>query len=297
MLAAVLVAAPLAFSSASDAAGKAPVNTPASANNPIPCNPTWDVSGTYVIAFNLHNDPTIYAHDAVLTQTGTNITGVGGGYPAGGTHTFEWVIDSGTVTGTTINLIAHYTLGAVGTTMNMTGTIAPGGTMYGTWDDNYGGGTRIGEWSTTSGAATETTTCKGNAVKRATGGITMSGPSQQIEFNAHDQGISSADKGSVEYWNYDYPGVLHYTANVLCANVNPEAKDAWFMFQIPAGWPGLSGLYVVSYVHDGGTPGTNGDLYGHTASADLATAQAWCENGTASVSTYTITSGNLVVHK
>ena len=67
------------------------------------------------------------------------------------------------------------------------------------------------------------------------------------------------------------------------------------MFQIPAGWPGLTGLYVVSYVKDVGTPGTAGDLYGHAATADLTTAQGWCEGGTAPVGMYPITGGNLVV--
>lgn len=133
-------------------------------------------------------------------------------------------------------------------------------------------------------------------VPKVTGDIWMSDPSQQIDFNAFDYGDSSVDKGTVEYWNYDYPGPLHYTANVLCANVNTSTKESWFMFQIPDGWPGLTGLYVVSYVKDVGTPGTNGDLYGHTATSDLSTAQSWCNNGTAPVSMYPIASGNLVVH-
>lgn len=137
---------------------------------------------------------------------------------------------------------------------------------------------------------------KGKDVKKATGGIWMSGPSQQMQFSAFDQGSSMFDKGSVEYWNYDYPGVLHYTANVMCASVDQNSRDARFMFQIPEGWPGLSGLYVVVAIHDGGTPGTNGDTYGHSATSNLATAQNWCENGFSPTS-YTITSGNLVVHR
>lgn len=133
-------------------------------------------------------------------------------------------------------------------------------------------------------------------VPKATGGIWMSSPSQQMQFSAFDYGAnSSADKGTVEYWNYEYPGVLHYTANVLCATVS--GQDARFMFQIPDGWPGLSGLYVVSIVHDGGTPGTNGDTYGHVAAGDLATATAWCEgSGAFGALDYPIVGGNLVVH-
>ena len=127
---------------------------------------------------------------------------------------------------------------------------------------------------------------------KATGEIWMSGPSQHMMFNAHDYGVEG-DKGEVEYWNYDYPGVLHYTASVLCAKVG--GNEARFMFQIPEGWPGLTRLYVVSWVKDGGTPGTNGDEYGHTATSSSTTAMEWCEGGVG-VSKYPITEGNLVVH-
>lgn len=132
-----------------------------------------------------------------------------------------------------------------------------------------------------------------NAGRSATGDIHMSNPSQQIVFSAFDK--NNSDKGTVEYWNYDYPGPLHYSANVQCAKVDTTTKEARFMFQIPAGWPGLTGLYVVSYVKDVGTPGTNGDLYGHSASPDYNTALSWCQNGT-TFGMYNITSGNLTVH-
>src|SRR3989344_7889424 len=119
------------------------------------------------------------------------------------------------------------------------------------------------------------------ATPKATGGLTLGSPDQQVSFNAFDYGASTSDKGKVEYQNFEYPGGLHYNADVLCANV--KGDDAWFMYQIPEGFPGLSGLYVVSHVRDGGSPGTNGDVYGHTATADLAVATNWCENGTAPV--------------
>jgi len=139
---------------------------------------------------------------------------------------------------------------------------------------------------------------RGKDVKKATGGIWMSTPNQQMQFSAFDQGDTEFDKGEVEYWNYDYPGLLHYTASVMCASVDKDAGTARFMFQIPDGWPGLSGLYVVGSVYDGGTPGTDGDTYGHAATSDLNTATQWCETGAGlSPSYYPITAGNLVVHK
>lgn len=131
-----------------------------------------------------------------------------------------------------------------------------------------------------------------------TGNISMSNPSQQLKFVAMDYGLNSAyDMGNVEYWNNDYPGLLHYSASVICSSVNTATRESRFMFQIPTGWPGLSGLYVVSYVKDGGTPGTNGDIYGHSATSNLAQAKSWCETGSGfAPSMYPIVSGNLVVH-
>lgn len=131
-------------------------------------------------------------------------------------------------------------------------------------------------------------------VGSVTGGLNLSGPRQQISFNAFDFGPNSSyDYGTVEYQNFDYPGGLHYTAPITCATVS--GRDATFMFQIPDGFPGLSGRYVVASVHDGGSPGTK-DTYGHASTTDLATAQGWCENMNAPVSPYKITGGNAVVH-
>ena len=139
---------------------------------------------------------------------------------------------------------------------------------------------------------------QGKDVKKATGGIWMSNPNQQIQFSAFDKGSTQFDKGQVEYWNYEYPGVLHYTANIQCSSVNEESGEGRFMFQIPEGWPGISSLYVVSYIKDGGTPGTDGDSYGHKATSNFEIALDWCNNSAGFTPTmYPITAGNLVVHK
>jgi hypothetical protein len=111
-----------------------------------------NVTGSYVVAFELGGT---YNHDLSLTVNNGQVTGAGS-YPAGSAiHQYEWVVDSGTVTGNTITLTAHYTLGADAVTpltvMHMTGTINPDGSMSGTWTDDYQGGSRAGTWSTTSG--------------------------------------------------------------------------------------------------------------------------------------------------
>ena len=79
--------------------------------------------------------------------------------------------------------------------------------------------------------------------------------------------------------------VLSYTASVSCAVIS--GSNATFVFTIPAGFPGLSGLPVIAKVFDGGTPGTNGDTWAH----GIATSA--CDGP---VGGYAITSGNLVVH-
>lgn len=117
---------------------------------------SWNTSGSYVVAFNyLGSD---YAHDMTLSQdSSANLTGSGGS-PAGGPYTYTWVIDSGSVSSSTINFTAHYTAAADAvtptTTMQVMGTLASDGTLSGTWSDNYQGGSRSGTWRTTSGAAT-----------------------------------------------------------------------------------------------------------------------------------------------
>ncbi|HUQ85835.1 MAG TPA: hypothetical protein VM077_05920 [Candidatus Limnocylindrales bacterium] len=111
----------------------------------------WNVTGNYEISFFLNPDTSVtpYVHHATLAQSGTAVTG-NGGYPATGGDTYHWNVTSGSQTGNSINLTAVYDVGAVGTTMNMVGTIAANGTVSGTWTDNFGG-PRSGTWSITKG--------------------------------------------------------------------------------------------------------------------------------------------------
>jgi hypothetical protein len=129
----------------------------ASAGGALPAlaaTPNWNTSGAYVVAFNyLGSD---YAHDMTLTQDGAGALTGSGGSPSGA-QTYTWVITSGSVSGDTITFSANYTATADAvtpqTTMQVTGTIAPNGSMSGTWTDNYQGGARAGTWTSTSGTA------------------------------------------------------------------------------------------------------------------------------------------------
>jgi hypothetical protein len=103
----------------------------------------WDVSGNYMI--DVEYLGVIYPEAAVLTQSGTAITGVslgGGPYPV-------FTITGGSVNGNTVRIVMTY--GGYITELN--GTIASDGSMSGTWADIQTGGSRTGTWTTTSGEA------------------------------------------------------------------------------------------------------------------------------------------------
>jgi hypothetical protein len=78
--------------------------------------------------------------------------------------------------------------------------------------------------------------------------------------------------------------VFSYTAAVTCAIVGDT--DATFSYAIPPDLP-LAGTPIVVQIHDGGSPGTNGDTWAH------GVASGPCAG---SVTAYPIVSGNLVVH-
>ena len=122
----------------------------------LAATPLWDVSGSWVVAFEYLGP--VYAHDMTLVQAPDGSLTGSGGHPAGGPHVYTWVLTSGSVSGNTIDFLADYTATADAvtpqTTMHVVGTIAPDGTMSGTWTDNYQGGSRGGTWSSTSGIAT-----------------------------------------------------------------------------------------------------------------------------------------------
>ena len=118
---------------------------------------------------------------------------------------------------------------------------------------------------------------------KAEGDLRLINPNQRIKFKLSEKDVSNSNHHKskhnyVEYWNYEYPGILHYKANVICVEVDKITKEARFVFQIPPGWPGLTGLYVTAYVKDTKQKGV-ADLYGHAATGDLTIATAWCDTG------------------
>ena len=130
------------------------------------------------------------------------------------------------------------------------------------------------------------------------GTIRLINPNQKIKFNIddHDGWWHHNKKDTIEYWNFDYPengGVLHYKADVLCVGGDKSTKEARVLYQIPAGHPGLSGLYIGFYVKEV----KNGpDLNSQGVAADLATGTVWCNTGSGvSLNPYTVTKGHVEV--
>lgn len=104
----------------------------------------WNVEGISIITMFYDID---YPHTSILVQDGTSITG-------GSLNYSGWpkTIDSGSVIGNVISIDAYYTNNIVEEFL-LDGTIAPDGSMSGTWSDSYWGPLRYGTWESTSGNA------------------------------------------------------------------------------------------------------------------------------------------------
>lgn len=108
----------------------------------------WDVSGEWII--NVEYMGTYYPETLILTQSGTDITGVSLNTipPASGS---AFTIVSGSVTDNTVEIFADHVPSSL--VVRLWGTIAADGSMSGDWKDEAPG-TREGTWTTTTGAAT-----------------------------------------------------------------------------------------------------------------------------------------------
>ena len=208
---------------------------------PVAASSGWNVSGNWVFDFILTGSNVDNYYNVTFAQTGTAITGTGG-YPISGPpYQYTWNITGAVISG--IDFTATYTSGATGTVMQVTGTIAPNGSMSGTWSDNYGG-VRTGTWSTTSGQATPmpdlgNTEITGNVVAPT---ISVTAPATYIwtlwkvgdNYGSDVQGsVSVVNLGSANSVNWqvvaqdlgtDY-GFMRTTGNVALANKFEISKD------------------------------------------------------------------------
>lgn len=229
------------------------------------CGTFWNVTTVTSFSFYLDSDPsqtTPYTHGATLTQNGQTITGVGGGYPVAGPQSYTWHVTAGSVVGNAFSLTWEYDSGpdADGAVAQLSGTIAPNGSIAGTWTDNYPppGGSRAGTFTAPTGSATPYATfCgKGNAY------------------------YSDADGN----W---------YFVNVTAVSVSGD--DAWFAGPVIAGNVGV-GNWLFVKVHDGGEPGKLVDQAWGSFTNQAAALAGVGARATPADGPFSITSGNLQVH-
>lgn len=217
----------------------------------------WNVNGSYTINFMLTGDPTVYTHDATISnQNAAGNYQISGGYPASGPYTYAWA-GTGNVMGNTVTNSVDYNVGAPGDHMDMTGTIAATGSMSGTWTDSYGGGARSGTWSTATGTATSAVTgCVGEGSFR----------------------YSDANGGS-------------YRAKVKYVKVS--GADAWFAGKVTkASDPSWVGKWVFVKVHDGGT---SGDMVSGSFTDEATAKLGVATMANPADGPFAVTSGDLVV--
>ena len=215
----------------------------------------WNFEGAYTFDFEYLDGH--YVHDAVITNQVGGDYDIAGGYPAGGSYSYEWV-GTGTVSGSSLTNDVDYTVGAVGTHMDMLGTIAPDGTMSGTWTDNYGGPIRGGTWESASGAAT----------------------------------LSCSGKGTFHY--SDANGDWYY---VDVQAVKVDGDYAWFAGPVTsASNPVWLTNWLFAKVHDGGEPTYLVDETWGSFTSEAAAKAGVAGMNDPSDGPFDITSGNLQVH-
>ena len=220
------------------------------------CGTFWNVTGVSQLTFRLTGDTTDYTHHVTLTQNGQSVGG-SGGYPLTGGDQYHWNITAGSVVGNTISLTALYDLGASGTVMHITGTIALDGSISGTWDDDFGGA-RTGTFTAPAGSTSPYTTYCGKG--------------------------TAYYSDAAGYW---------YFVNVTAVAVN--GTDAWFAGPVIAGNVGV-GNWLFVRVHDGGEPAYLVDQVWGSFTTEAAALAGVGAQATPADGPFTITSGNLQVH-
>ncbi len=225
------------------------------------CTTKWDVTGVWKLNYALTDggyDSNLY--DVTLSQAGSTLSGIGQ-YPSPGPYAYAWTVN-GSISGNTVNLTDTYTLGAIGTTMHMNGTIAPNGTMTGTWNDDYTVEGRTGTWVSTLGAA-----------------------------------VQVADSGCTGKGNFTYSDSngINYVMDVKYVNV--KDKDTWFAGPTTSGNFGI-GTWILIRVTDNGEPGVGNDqIWGEAVANETVAKNSVAGMVNPAGGPFTLTSGNLQVHK
>jgi hypothetical protein len=110
---------------------------------------SWSMTGTWTR--NVVYSGTTYTHSYTTTQIGDAYAGAGRKPATGTVEATESV--TGAVTGNHVTFHSTYLAGDPGYTQDAVGTIAPGGSISGTWSDSDG---RSGAWTSPAGSAKPT---------------------------------------------------------------------------------------------------------------------------------------------
>ncbi|MFZ3011954.1 MAG: hypothetical protein WA060_03095 [Minisyncoccia bacterium] len=236
---------------------------------------TWDTTGAYVI--NMNYLGTDHPHDMSLVQDiSDNLTG-NGGSPAGA-NVYTWTITSGGVVGDTIDFLADYTAtpDAVTpqTTLHIVGTIAPDGTMSGTWSDNFQAEARTGTFSTASGAVVaDPIIVEGNVITNPATAITitdatLNGTNGASDALGHSFWASlntfSTASPSIPVGVYSTPDLGVIAANtpfsaLLSSTGITVTPDTTYYF---SAWSNVAGVWYPGEVLSFTTLGTGGEIGG-----------------------------------
>jgi hypothetical protein len=209
---------------------------------------TWDATGNYDVDFTcVIGCSGTYAHDMDLIQNSSDTVSGNGGYLANNPHTFEWLINSGSVSGSNLHLETSYTLGA-SCDMTIDGTINSSGTMIGTWSDNCDGA-RSGTWITTSGNAhlkpVSNIPTNKDACKK--GGYVALTDNSGSPFKNQGQCVS--------YYNYLHNGTVsttltfsandstYYNCSIVCSNIYATGPVSFT-------WDSTTGVVTSGYYNE-----------------------------------------------
>ena len=241
----------------------------------------WDTTGSYVLDMVYNGDS--YLHDMSLVQDDQGSLAGNGGSPAGA-NMYTWVINSGSVSENSINFTANYTAtpDAVEpqTVLTLTGTIAPDGTMSGTWSDNYQAGSREGTWSTTSGEAvaiipaSPATVTTNSATAITDADATLNGTNGDADASGHSFWASldtfSTESPTIPGGVFSTPdlGVIAadtaFSASLSSTGITVTPNTTYYF----AAWSNVDGTWYPGAVlnfttsQSGGSEGTEGTIEG-----------------------------------
>jgi len=214
--------------------------------------PNWNLNGTYTFDFELSGSH--YVHDATISgQDNSGNFTVNGGYPAGASPYADAWNGTGNVSGNAVTLSVNYTVGAPGTHMDMTGSVASNGSLSGTWTDNYGG-SRSGTWTSASGSASSTNQVIVTPAFQQGWSTAHTRPGGAVNFVADNTAPGNPHVGALQLTTTNDPAAkaqyLH-AANVPLSNVD---ELAYSTKQNSASFAGADASYQLP-VCLGGVPG------------------------------------------